>query len=96
MYHLNHKPAWEATSVSDKAKAMVEKAIKKFKEGAALLAQHQKFIRKADQQKCHWKTIAAYKENDLAEDKEGAKQLEKAERMAKQQACKKCWKTAAS
>ena len=95
MYHLSHKPAWDATSVSDKNKAMVEKAIEKLKEGAALLAHHQKFIRKANQHKCHWKTMAAYKGNGLTEDKEGAKQLEKAERIAEQQACKRCWKTAA-
>ena len=40
-------------------KFMVEKAIKEFKKGVALLAQHQKIIRHADQCKCCWQTIAA-------------------------------------
>ena len=42
-------------------KFMVEKAIKELKEGVALLAQHQKFITNADQYKCCWQTIAAYR-----------------------------------
>ena len=81
---------------AEKEKAAMEKAVKELEEGAALIAQRQKFIRIADQSDHHWQTVAAYKGNDLAEDEEDAKRLEKAERTAEQQANKKRRKTAVS
>ena len=75
-------------------KATLEKTIKELEEGVALIAQHQKFIRIANQSEHHWQTVAAYKGNDLAEDEEDAKRLEKAERTAEQQAAKKHRKAA--
>ena len=74
---------------SDRDKALVEKTIKELEEGAASIAQRQKFIRIADQSEHHWQTVAAYKSSDLAADEEDAKRLEKAERTAEQQAAKK-------
>ena len=90
MRHLD-----KIATLAEKDKAAMEKAVKELEEGTALIAQRQKFIRIADHQS-HWKTVAAYKGNDLVEDEEDAKRLEKAERTAEQQASKKRRKTAAS
>ena len=65
---------------SDRDKATLEKTIKELEEGAALIAQHQKFIRIANQSDHHWQTVTAYKDNNIAEDEEDAKCLKKAER----------------
>ena len=79
----------------EKDKAAMERAVKELQEGMALISQRKKFIRIADQSEHHWQTVAAYRGNDLAED-EDAKRLEKAEKMAEQQANKRRHKTVAS
>ena len=84
------------TTPGEKDRAAMERAVKELQEGMALTAQRQKFIRIADQSEHHWQTVAAYRGNDLAEDEEDAKRLEKAEKMAEQQANKRRCKAVAS
>ena len=66
----------------EKLKKTVDKALKEFKEGASATAERHKHIRIADQSKYHWRTMEAYKSGGIADNKEDAKKLKKAEKSA--------------
>ena len=69
------------------------KAVKELQEGAKALAFRLKLIRLADQSEFGWDAVKEYEMDELAENDDDAKHLEKAEKSAKQMALK-CRKTA--
>ena len=70
-------------------KEALEEAKKELEEGIQLISQRQKLIRLADRSDYGWDTVHEYEKDELAEDDDDAKRLEKAEKAAEQKAFKK-------
>ena len=67
----------------------LDEAKKELEEGIQLIAQRQKLIRLADRSEYGWDAVNEYEKDQLAEDDDDAKRLEKAEKAAEQKAFKK-------
>ena len=65
-----------------KEKGMVERAAAGAEKGLRMIAHRQKIIKIADRSEHGWATVAEYKDDDLAENSEDERRLEKAERVA--------------
>ena len=81
----------ELESVPDTAPsaATIKKARESLAEGRKLLAERQKLIKVADQSDLGWAVVAEYTADELAEDSDNEKRLEKAEKPAERKASKK-------
>ena len=75
------------TSTQDKAS--LDKAKKELEEGIQTTLQHQKLIRLTDHSEFSWDTVNEYEKDELAEDDDDMKHLEKAKKAAEQKAFKK-------
>ena len=67
----------------------LDEAKKELEEGIQLIAQRQKLIRLADRSEYGWDAVNEYEKDELAEDDDDVKRLEKAEKAAEQKAFKK-------
>ena len=67
----------------------LDEAKKELEEGIQLIVQRQKLIRLADRLEYGWDAVNEYEKDELAEDDDDAKRLEKAEKAAEQKAFKK-------
>ena len=75
-----------STSVSTLA---TEKAVQAIEEGLALIEDRQKLIKLADRSDTGWLMVAEYQEDELAEDSDDEKRIEKAEKRAERKLLKK-------
>ena len=80
-----------STNTSRKA---LDEAKKELEEGIQLTVQWQKLIRLTDGSEYGWDAVNEYEKDELAEDDDDAKWLEKAEKAAEQKAFKKRRETA--
>ena len=69
--------------------AATEKAVKASEEGLALIEERQKLIKLANHSDTGWLMFAEYQEDELAEDIDDEKRIEKAERSAERKLLKK-------
>ena len=67
----------------------LERAHKAIKRGRQLIAERQKLIRIADRSDLGWSVVSEYTVDELAEDSEDEKRLEKAERSAERKLAKR-------
>ena len=72
----------------------IGKAKDELKQGLEMIAARQKRIKVADRSEYGWATVDEYEQNQLVADKEDAKRLEKAEKLAGSKAAK--WKKVTS
>ena len=79
----------KVNSSSAQDRAALEEAKKKLEEGIQAISQRQKLIRLADRSEFGWDAVNEYEKDELAEDDDDAKRLEKAEKAAEQKAFKK-------
>ena len=71
------------------SKTALDDTKKELEEGMQFIAQWQKLIRLADRSEYGWDAVNEYEKDELAEDDDDAKRLEKAEKVAEQKAFKK-------
>ena len=71
------------------SKTALDDAKKELEEGMQFIAQRQKLIRLADRSEYGWDAVNEYEKDELAEDDDDAKRLEKAEKAAEQKAFRK-------
>ena len=76
-------------SASQQDSETLLKAVEELQEGAKALAFRQKLIRLADRSEFGWDAVKEYETDELAENDDNAKRLEKAEKSAEQKALKR-------
>ena len=75
-------------SASQQDSEILLKAVKELQEGVKALVFRQKLIQLADQSEFGWDAVKEYETDELAENDDDAKRLEKAEKSAKQKVLK--------
>ena len=76
-------------TASSSAKALLERAAKELNEGMALLVHRQKIIKLADRSEAGWSVVEEYEGDDLADDSDDERRMEKAEARAEKKMAKK-------
>ena len=77
----------ETTSI--RSKELLDRAARDLRKGNALLAHRQKIIKLADRSESGWAAVDEYEGDDLAEDSDDEKRMEKAENRAERKLAKK-------
>ena len=77
----------ETTSI--RSMELLDRAARDLREGNALLAHRQKIIKLADRSESGWAVVDEYEGDDLAEDSDDEKRMEKAENRAERKLAKK-------
>ena len=79
----------KAEPASGSSKALLDRAEKELKEGMNLLIHRQKVIKLADRSEAGWAVVEEYEGDDLADDSEDERRMEKAEGKAEKKLAKK-------
>ena len=79
----------KAEPASGSSKALLDRAEKELKEGMNLLIHRQKVIKLADRSEAGWTVVEEYEGDDLADDSEDERRMEKAEGKAEKKLAKK-------
>ena len=90
-----HKVAAAAAAIgqvdttSSRSKALLDQAAKELQEGTALLVHRQKVIKLADRSEAGWVVVEEYEGDDLANDSDDERRMEKAKGKAEKKLAKK-------